>query len=491
MRRHRARVAVLALALTVAATGCGTDEEATSSALTRPPAQAVTVLDGGPAELAVAMSRILYERAPAVVLADESDPASWVPAAKAATSLGVPLLLNPAPEDGSGAGADGGEGASAGVAAMVDGEVERLGPDTVLTFGGGVGPEDLPSLPRPEPLATVTVLAHEDEVTTAALATARAAGARVLTTTATDPRADPGLIAALSEQPPTHTVALGAGFGPEEVLAGRLEVAVTGVQLPGGGQVVFPGRRLVALYGHPGNTVLGALGEQDLAETVERATRLAAEYQSLVDEPVVPAFEIITTIASASAEPTGDYSRRTPVDDLRPWIDAAREAGIYVVLDLQPGHTDFLTQAQEYEELLREPHVGLALDPEWRLAPGQRHMVQIGSVDAAEVNRVVTWLADLTAEHDLPQKLLVLHQFTLAMITNRARLDTSRDELAVMIHADGFGTPGQKYETWQALHVDAPDVWWGWKNFYDEDQPTLSPAETVAVEPSPRFISYQ
>jgi hypothetical protein len=34
-------------------------------------------------------------------------------------------------------------------------------------------------------------------------------------------------------------------------------------------------------------------------------------------------------------------------------------------------------------------------------------------------------------------------------------------------------------------------VWWGWKNFYDEDRPTLTPAQTVAVEPSPRFISYQ
>jgi hypothetical protein len=34
-------------------------------------------------------------------------------------------------------------------------------------------------------------------------------------------------------------------------------------------------------------------------------------------------------------------------------------------------------------------------------------------------------------------------------------------------------------------------VWWGWKNFYDEDQPTFTPGETVEVAPSPRFISYQ
>jgi hypothetical protein len=238
--------------------------------------------------------------------------------------------------------------------------------------------------------------------------------------------------------------------------------------------------------------VLGVLGEQPLEEAVERAGKVAAGYDSLVDEPVVPALEIITTIASAGAGPEGDYSRRTPVDKLRPWVEAAAAAGLYVVLDLQPGRTDFLSQAKEYEELLAEPHVGLALDPEWRLAPDQRHLEQIGSVSAAEVNQVVEWLADLTAEHRLPQKLLVLHQFTLRMITDRETVDTGRDELAVLIHVDGFGSPGQKHATWDALHANPPpDVWWGWKNFYDEDQPTFSPARTVDVSPSPVFISYQ
>jgi hypothetical protein len=326
----------------------------------------------------------------------------------------------------------------------------------------------------------------------AAITTARAAGARVLVTGATDPRTDPDLIVALADQPPSHTLALGDRFGPADRLRDRQAVAATGVQLPGGGQVVFPGRRFVALYGHPGAPVLGVLGEQPVAEAITRAERVAAGYRPLVDEPVVPALEIITTVASAGAGPTGDYSRRTPVSRLRPWVDAAADAGIYVVLDLQPGRTDFLTQAKEYEELLREPHVGLALDPEWRLAPRQRHLEQIGSVRAAEVNRVVDWLADLTAEHRLPQKLLVLHQFTVHMITDRGRLDTGRDELAVLIHVDGFGTPAEKRNTWNTLRRDPPErVWWGWKNFYDEDQPTLTPARTVGIEPSPLFISYQ
>src|SRR3712207_7529604 len=47
--------------------------------------------------------------------------------------------------------------------------------------------------------------------------------------------------------------------------------------------------------------------------------------------------------------------------------------------------------------------------------------------------------SDLTRENALPQKLLVLHQFRLDMIPGRERLDLSRDELAVLIHADGQG----------------------------------------------------
>ena len=69
----------------------------------------------------------------------------------------------------------------------------------------------------------------------------------------------------------------------------------------------------------------------------------------------------IATVASASAGSDGNYSNEVPVSVLKPWIDAARAAGIYVVLDLQPGRSDFLSQAKLYTALLTQPNVGLAL----------------------------------------------------------------------------------------------------------------------------------
>ena len=274
----------------------------------------------------------------------------------------------------------------------------------------------------------------------------------------------------------------------------QLEVLLNGVELPGGGFVLFDPsqpRRMVAMYGHPQTSSLGVLGEQGRDRSVERLRSIAAGYDA-DGYTVLPTFEIIATVAAGSAGFDGNFSNETARDVIRPWIEVAAENDVYVVLDLQPGLTNFLSQARIYEEFLRLPHVGLALDPEWRLKPGQRHLEQIGTVDAAEINQVVEWLAGIVREDSLPQKLLVLHQFRHSMITNRHLVETP-PELAVLIHMDGQGPLATKYSSWNSLtrQPDADKFYWGWKNFYDEDSPTARPDEVLALTPTPLFVSYQ
>src|SRR5262249_54209010 len=198
----------------------------------------------------------------------------------------------------------------------------------------------------------------------------------------------PAAISALSAARPRRVIALGARFGPVRRLASRLAVAEAGVRLPGGGQVLFPMRRLVALYGHPGAPALGALGEQNLPVSIARARKTAARYRQLSNVPVIPAFEIIATVAEGSPGSDGSYSYQTPLAMLRPWVKRASAAGMYVVLDLQAGRASLLTEAKKYEPFLERPNVGLALDPEWKLQSGQRPLRQIGSVNANEINSV-------------------------------------------------------------------------------------------------------
>jgi hypothetical protein len=256
--------------------------------------------------------------------------------------------------------------------------------------------------------------------------------------------------------------------------------------------VLFPGHRLVALYGHPGTPGLGVLGQQDLAASITRARHLAAAYQPLSKVPVIPAFEIIATVAEASPGPDGSYSSVTPVAELLPWVRQATADGLYVVLDLQPGRASLLTQAEDYQSLLALPDVGLALDPVWKLQPGQKPLKQIGHIDVSEANAVIGWLAALTARHHLPQKLLVIHQFRLSMISGEQDLDTSQRDLAVVIHMDGQGTPSVKQATWNAVTAAAPPgVFFGWKNFLVKDHPMATSGQTMAHAPAPVMITYQ
>jgi hypothetical protein len=477
----------------------------------------VSVLAGPPDALVAGLARDLFRSAPVVVLAAAGRPAEVSAAAAWAGRAHAPLLL-----------AAGHTGAP--VSAVTRAEIGSLHPRIVLAVGLRRAPvrRQLPGtrvITRPAaapatsplpPLGRVVVLVHrgtagataaaavstaraavstaQAAVSTAraAVSTAQAAGAQVITVHGFDPRADPAAITALSAARPRRVIALGARFGPASRLQARIAVAETGVQLPGGGQVLFPMRRLVALYGHPGTPSLGALGQQDLPASIARASKLAARYRRLSNVPVIPAFEIIATVAEGSPGRDGSYSYETPLSALRPWVRRASAAGMYVVLDLQAGRASLLAQARRYAAFLDRPNVGLALDPEWKLQPGQRPLRQIGSVSAGQVNSVSSWLASLTARRHLPQKLLVLHQFRLSMLAGEDRIDTRHDDLAIVIHMDGQGTPADKQQTWQAVTAAAPrHVFFGWKNFYTKDHPMLTPGQTMARTPEPVMISYQ
>lgn len=486
------------------------------TAATRAPSAAASVLaDPAPGTLTAALASALFASSPVVVVSGGA-PAAVSVAARDARAAHAPLLLA-SPATGKGPA----EVAAAvralhpaavlaeGLTAAARGQLASALPGVKLVTAAAA----LPATGAPAPSRHAVVLlqappavkagkagkavkappaATSAAVQTAAAVTARAAGATVITVAGTDPRTDPAVIRQLAGLHPPAVVAVGAAFGPVSEFASRVAVAETGRQLPGGGQVLFPGHRLVALYGHPGTPSLGVLGQQDLAASITRAKKVAAEYQPLSRAPVIPAFEIIASVAEGSPGFDGTYSYETPVSQLLPWVRAATADGVYVVLDLQPGRASLLTQAEHYQSLLEMPDVGLALDAEWKLQPGQKPLQQIGHVNVSEVNGVAGWLAALTARHHLPQKLLVLHQFQLAMLTGERDLDTSHDNLAIVIHMDGQGTPALKQATWNAVTAAAPPgVFFGWKNFLVKDHPMLTPGETMAKKPTPVMISYQ
>ncbi len=256
-------------------------------------------------------------------------------------------------------------------------------------------------------------------------------------------------------------------------------------------QSLFPDRRMVAMYGSDRTPRLGVLGEQDAVAAADRLATIAAPWRE-GDRPVLPAFELIATLATADDGDDGLHRLRSSHDVVQHYLDVARRHGYYLILDIQPGWSDFLTEAMYYEPFLRESDVGLALDPEWRTRPPDPPAGgYVGQTDAAEVNAVAEWLARIVAEEDLPEKLLVIHQFQERMVLERDQV-VEPPGIALTFHMDGFGTRGQKQHTWSLLRVSPP---WsnGLKLFYDEDVEIYQPAEILAgaFDPVPDLITHQ
>jgi hypothetical protein len=259
--------------------------------------------------------------------------------------------------------------------------------------------------------------------------------------------------------------------------------------LPHGATKIFgDGRFLVAYYGTAETGALGVLGETS-PDAMQRRVHRAAKPFARKRQPVQVVYELIVTIADRHPGKDGDFAHDIPRAEVQKYIDAAHKHDALLLLDVQPGRANFLDAAKRWAWALKDPYVGLALDPEWRMGKHGVPGTRIGSVGASEVNRVSAWLRDLVARNALPQKLFVLHQFRTSMIE---RIDTiePRRGLVMVQHVDGFGTPGQKLATFHAV-ARPRQFLMGFKLFYDEDTRRMNAADVRRINPKVRFVSFQ
>ena len=260
--------------------------------------------------------------------------------------------------------------------------------------------------------------------------------------------------------------------------------------LPRGGTSILPEFRVVAHYGAPQAKALGILGIGTPAVAAARLEREAHRYAGPGHRPVLPAMELISVIVNAGPGRDGRFRSRQSRAVILRYLQAARKARALLILDVQPGRSDFLTEARALAEFLVEPDVGLALDPEWRMAPGQIPGRVIGSVDAAELNEVTTWLSGLVARRNLPDKLVVVHQFTDGMVRRRRGL-RSRAGIDLVLNADGFGTATAKLNTYRRVTRDRRGLHVGFKLFFVEDTGLMSPAQVLRLRPPPELVIYE
>jgi hypothetical protein len=260
-------------------------------------------------------------------------------------------------------------------------------------------------------------------------------------------------------------------------------------ELPRGGRSILPENRVVAFYGAPQDEELGILGIGPPRVAAQRLQRQAKPY-ARPRRPVLPAFELIAVIVTSEAGDGGDYSTRQDASTIRRYLRAARARRMLLLLDIQPGYAPFIQEARALERWLKEPDVGLALDPEWSMKPPLLPAQEIGSTDAATINEVSRYLSGLVRRHDLPEKLLVVHRFTGDMIENEEQLERHRG-VELVVNVDGFGDQPNKISKYNEFTRGKRDRHHGFKLFYKEDLNLMKPREVLRLRPQPDLVVYE
>lgn len=249
--------------------------------------------------------------------------------------------------------------------------------------------------------------------------------------------------------------------------------------------------RLVAYYGHPSTGLMGVLGEYQPDELMDRLKEQTAEYSKLdPDRPAVPTIELIASVAQPVPGSDGLYVTQTPKKDIQTYVDLTRKNDALLLLDVQLGRATVMQEVKLLEPYLKLPNVHLAIDTEYSVEDGEVPGQDLGEVDGPEIQEAVRYLDDLVEREDIPDKLLMIHQFEDGIVTNKQEIKPTKN-VQVALHADGFGGADAKAVKYELLVRDQPIQYGGFKVFYKQDEPVLAPRDVLRLDPAPAVVTYQ
>ena len=281
--------------------------------------------------------------------------------------------------------------------------------------------------------------------------------------------------------------------GEDPAYAARMGWPVEGpAALPG---ALLPNRRIIAYYGNPLSKRMGALGEYEPQDMLNRLDREVKKWQAAdPGTPVQPALHLIAVVAQGDAGPSGKYRaimRDTMVEMVYGW---AKSKNAIMFIDIQTGLSNIRELVPRFEHFLNRPDVHLGVDPEFMMKTGHKPGTKIGTMDASDINYVSGYLAELVRKHNLPPKVLVIHRFTRNGVTNYRQIKL-RPEVQIVIHMDGWGAPWLKRDSYKDYVVSEPVQYTGFKLFYHNDtkkgDPLMTPQDLLKLEPKPLYIQYQ
>ncbi len=261
---------------------------------------------------------------------------------------------------------------------------------------------------------------------------------------------------------------------------------------------------IVALYGRPHIKTMGTLGQQPLAQTIQKAKAKAKLYEKVLGngQHVTPGFDLIYEMATSSPGKNGKYVITLNEKTLLEYITAAQKNGIVVFIDVQLGKKSPAQAVKPLLKYLKYDNVHIAVDPEFsvdnlKVRPGKK----IGSITGTQINAVQHMMRDYIKANGIKDdKIFLVHMFTEHMVTDKKAVKYT-DRVHLVMHLDGHGSPALKIKTYNGLYnaARASKVVGGFKVFYKQDKPMMTPREVLGLEPvrnrrvkdMPKIITYQ
>ncbi len=259
---------------------------------------------------------------------------------------------------------------------------------------------------------------------------------------------------------------------------------------------VLPFNRIIAYYGNLYSKQMGILGELPEQQMLDKLQGEVKKWQAANSAiKVIPALHYIAVTAQGSPGAAGKYRLRMPFKEIDKVLAMAEKINALVFIDIQVGLSNLQSELPEFEKYLKMPHVHFGIDPEFSMKSGHAPGKVVGTFDAADINYATEYLAKLVKENNIPPKILVVHRFTQAMVTNYKQIKL-RPEVQIVMDMDGWGHQARKFNTYRTFIHREPVQFTGFKIFYKNDlreanSHILQPNEVLKLKPQPIYIQYQ
>ncbi|MEA2582168.1 MAG: hypothetical protein QOF33_253 [Thermomicrobiales bacterium] len=256
-------------------------------------------------------------------------------------------------------------------------------------------------------------------------------------------------------------------------------------------EAILPKYRILSYYGFPGNELMGILGQYSKSDLRKELVRQARAYEAAdPDRPVKLAFEMMASVAQRDPMPDGSYLTYTDPEIIKEYVDYTAKHDMLLILDVQFGRTSVQEEIAQVRDWLKLPHVHLALDAEFAVKEGEQPGVDLGSLDAKDVQYAQREMVTIAEEAGIPPKILILHQFNYYSVSNKEKI-TPIDGVLFVLEVDGFGTPDEKRLTYSVM-TEEPIQFHGFKLWYSgEDDPLMTPEDVLSLDPIPDIVIYQ